>query len=260
MKAYWLAQRSKSAALVLGTALILAAPSLSFADTKMDQIFNDEAIQRYLGEAAPVVSYLTRIKMKRSHLAASALNVNAGNQNDAHSHVEHPMEEIWDGLHNSMDPIKAEELKSALLAAQDAVKKHDNAESIAAIDRATTMLLKLEQEAIKDKNAPAVLAEVAAVMLRTAVVEYHEAFDGKKIKNMVEFHDGAMFVREVQAMMTIIGPALQAKDPEAFASLNGILDKLYAAWPLPGAPDKIASVTRLQTLVSLAEIKLSALQ
>jgi hypothetical protein len=261
MKTCWLATQSDIVkAVLLGGALLLVTPSLSFAQTKMDQIFNDEAIQRYLAEADPAVGYITRLKMMRSHLTASVLNLNAGRREDAHAHVAHPMEEIWDGLEKALKPEDAAILKQSLIAAQTAVDSHDDAKSITHIDLTTSVLMRLEQAAIKDLKNPGMLTDVVAVLLRTAVVEYHEAFDGKTIKNLVEYHDGAMFVREAQATLETISPALEAKDPEAFAQTKATLEKLYAAWPLPGVPEKVASVTKLQTLVTLTEIKLSALR
>jgi hypothetical protein len=261
MKFSWQTRPANLAkALLCGGMLLLAVPSAVMADSKMDQIFNDEAIQRYLGEVDPAVGYLTRLKMMKSHLAASILNLNAGRQADASTHVAHPMKEIWTAMEPAMKPTDAHELKAALLAAQNAVGKHDNAEIVARVDEANTILLRLETEAVNNLKDKKMLADVVAVLLRTAVVEYHEAFDGKTIKNLVEYHDGAYFVLEAQAILASIGPALQAKDANTFAEMNVTLNKLYSAWSITSMPEKIASVTRLQSLVTVAEIKLSALR
>jgi hypothetical protein len=261
MKFSWQTRPANLAkALLCGGMLLLAVPSAVMADSKMDQIFNDEAIQRYLGEVDPAVGYITRLKMMKSHLAASILNLNAGRDQDASAHVAHPMKEIWTAMEPAMNAADAHELKAALLAAQNAVGKHDNAEIVARVDQANSIILRLEADAIKNLGDQNMLADVVAVLLRTAVVEYHEAFDGKTIKNLVEYHDGAFFVREAQAILESIGPGLQAKDSKTFAEMNETLGKLYAAWPTTGVPEKVASVTRLQSLVTVAEIKLSSLR
>jgi hypothetical protein len=244
-------------ALFCGATLLLAVPATSFADSKIDQVFNEAAIQRYLAEVSPKVGYITRLKMMKAHLSASVLNLNAGRHEDAHKHVSHPMDEIWAELESSMTDAEAVELKTAL---NDAMKAHGDAEIIARIEKANTIISRIEVELIKDLEDPNMLADVAAVLLRTAVVEYHEAFDGKTIKNLVEYHDGAMFVREVKVIMETIGPGLEAKDAAKFAEIQASLEKLYAAWPVPGVPEKVVSVTKLQSLVTITEMRLSALR
>jgi hypothetical protein len=244
-------------ALFCGATLLLAVPATSFADAKMDQVFNEASIQRYLAEVSPKVGYITRLKMMKAHLSASVMNLNAGRQEDAHKHVSHPMDEIWAEMEASMTEVEANELKASL---NDAMQAQNDAEIIARIDKANAIISRLEAEAIQDLEDPIMLADVAAVLLRTAVVEYHEAFDGKSIRNLVEYHDGAMFVREVQSIMETIGPALEAKDAAKFADVKASLEKLYAAWPVPGVPEKVVSVTKLQSLVTLTELRLSALR
>jgi hypothetical protein len=249
--------KSLASALLFSATLVFALPSTSFADAKMDQVFNEAAIQRYLAEVSPKVGYITRLKMMKAHLSASVMNLNAGRHEDAQKHVSHPMGEIWAELESSMTDAEAVELRTAL---NDAMKAHGDAEIIARIDKANAIISSLEADAIQDLEDPIMLADVAAVLLRTAVVEYHEAFDGKSVRNLVEYHDGAMFVREVAAIMETIGPALEAKDAAKFAEVKVSLEKLYAAWPVPGVPEKVVSVTKLQSLVTMSELRLSALR
>jgi hypothetical protein len=246
--------------LLCGAALLLSVPATSFADAKMDQVFNEEAIQRYLAEVSPKVSYLIRLKMMKAHLAASVLNLNAGRNDDASKHLSHPINEIWAEMEAAMTEVEAKELQAALHAAMHSVGKTDNAEIIARIEKASVILSRLDAETTKQLEDPNMLADVAGVLLRTAVIEYHEAFDGKTIKNLVEYHDGAMFVREVQAIMETIGPALEAKDAAKFAKIKASLEKLYAAWPVSGVPDKVVSVTKLQSLVTVTELRLAELR
>ena len=37
---------------------------------------------------------------------------------------------------------------------------------------------------------------IASTLLRTAVVEYHEAFEYSKISNLIEYQDGFFFVSQ----------------------------------------------------------------
>jgi hypothetical protein len=103
--------KSIARAVICSLTLVLAVPAPSFADAKMDQIFNNEAIQRYLAELNSKVGYLTRLKMMRAHLAASALNVNAGRNDDATKHVSHPKKEIWAEMVEAMTEADAKNLK-----------------------------------------------------------------------------------------------------------------------------------------------------
>jgi hypothetical protein len=140
------------------------------------------------------------------------------------------------------------------------VGKYDNTEVIARIDRASKIITRLDAETTKQLEDPNMLAETTAVLLRTAVVEYQMAFDGNTLKNMIEYHDGVMFILEVREIMEIIGPALEAKDPVKFAEIKASLEKLYAAWPGPDVPDEVISVTKLQSLVTITELRLSELR
>jgi hypothetical protein len=114
---------------------------------------------------------------------------------------------------------------------------------------------------------PAVLAtgriqsEAAALLLRSAVVEYHAAFEFTKLSNMVEYHDGAYFVIEARKLLAQAEPAYAKRSPENLTKLKESLAKLETAWP-PESPaaELVMPVTKMQALVSIIELQLTRLQ
>jgi hypothetical protein len=239
--------------------LLLALGGAASADNAMDRQFNEEAIQRYVQEADPDVGYLVRLKMMKGHLGAAKHTLHSGDLNEAAAHVSHPITEIW----NDLAPALAKRnvnLRPTLERAMAAAETGNTLAITAAIDESLALIAKAEQMALSngaDKLAP----DVIAILLRTAVVEYHEAFEGTKLRNTVEYHDGAFFVKEARAMLAELEPALRQKDNAAFAKMTTTLEKLYTAWPDGKMPEKlILPITKMQSLVSIAELQLNKLR
>jgi hypothetical protein len=229
------------------------------ADEAMDRQFNEEAIQRYLQETGPDVAYLVRLKMMKGHLKAAKFMLQAGDSSEAVTHVSHPMEEILPDLAPAL-AARNVDLKPVLEKSIAAAASGNEADVVSSIDQSLVLISEAEQLALKagsEKLAP----DVIAILLRTAVVEYHEAFEGTRLKNPVEYHDGAFFVNEARAMLADMEPSLRAKNEGAFTKMTETLEKLYKAWPETTPPQKLVlPVTKMQSLVTLAEIQLNKLR
>jgi hypothetical protein len=242
-------------------ALALSVAQQALAQTTLDQVFNEEGIERFLSEVPPEVGYLSRVKMMKGHLQASLKNAADGKPEDSQTHVHHPMEEIWPQLEPDLEKAGITDVKPALLAAEAAMKTGDPVLGRKAVEDAFRVLTQAERIAFKDMSAQELVPDVVAVLLRSAVIEYHEAFTDEKLSNLVEYHDGAFFVREAKNMLDTLAIDHQAKNPEAYAKMNKALEELFAAWPETVPPDtQVLPVVKMQTLVSIAELQLNKLR
>jgi hypothetical protein len=110
-------------------------------------------------------------------------------------------------------------------------------------------------------QAGEVFSEALGLLLRAAVVEYHKAFEFSKLSDLVEYHDGALFIAEARKLLAQAEPSIQMRDPESLAKLKDSFAKLEQAWPPASAPAKIAMpVTKMQALVTIIELQVNKLR
>jgi hypothetical protein len=245
--------------LVCAAFLITATPSGSTGG--QDRSFNEEAIMRYIHEAHPSIGFLVRLKMMRAHLSAGLEASDRGSIEESTIHVHHPMSEIWADLEPELVRRGITSLKEALLAAEKAADGKDLVLARKTLSEAMAAIDALEAETSNAAEFQSIQPDVFAVLLRTAVVEYHEAFEGQVLRNVHEYKDGYFFIREAQSILEKIGPGLQSKNPEGFAKMTEALAKLYQAWPSVTPPEKIAlPILKMQALVTVAELQLNRLR
>jgi hypothetical protein len=241
--------------------LALALAPAAYAQQSADTDYSQEAIQRYLAEVHPDVGYLVRLKMMRAHLGA-AVEARAQQQVDESvMHIHHPMEEIWPELRPELDRRGVTQVQERLAELELVAKTRDLIKIDAAIKACEAAIIELENKTLQSPNARKYLPDVAAVLLRVAVVEYHEAFEGKVLKNPLEFRDGAYFVREARSILNMIAPDLKSKDAAAFEKMSSTLERLYSAWPEGEPPNEsLVSIVKLQSLVTMAELQMNRLR
>ena len=191
------------------TALLvtLALPSVSVQaqdanNSKLDEIFNEEVVKALLDEASPDTAFLVRLKMLRAHLRAAAYALANGNGAEALQHIKHPRTEIYSDIANTLNARGLKEFAHVLDSAEAAFTG-GNAEAIKVALAAITAELDRAEASIDlaSLTSAGILPDVATLLLRTAVVEYNEAFEYSKLSNLVEYHDGAYFVTEANALL-----------------------------------------------------------
>jgi hypothetical protein len=251
---------------VCSLALAFANPVISSAQetpqSRLDALFNDEAVKALLDEAEPDTAFLARIRMMRAHLSASENLTGKGIVEEALQHIKHPRSEIYPEIEAALLSHKMTEIGNLL----DKLEAAFAAGNIDGIQTAMkTVNSELDRaEAVIDPASLAngrVRADAASLLLRTAVVEYHRAFEFSKLKNMVEYHDGAFFVNEARSLLDLAEPAFKKNDPESLAKLQDSFGKLEKAWPAEAPPaELVMPVTKMQALVSIIELQLNQMK
>jgi hypothetical protein len=231
----------------------------AFADASHDR-YNEDAVNRILVESDPAIAYLVRLRMMTAHLKASLAMLEAGDVDEAREHVAHPRVEIFAELEPAL-------IKQGITDFSDKLHMTENAFKSGKLDHATEAI-KLMLAAIataESKSAPETGIDrarisVASLLLRSAVVEYKEAFEYNKLANMVEYHDGSFFVREASSILAAVAPQAKQKNAKSWEKINASLKQLQAAWPENAPPNKrVLPVTKMQALVSIIDLQLGKL-
>jgi hypothetical protein len=249
---------------------VMLAAGLSFpvsaqaeeAKTALDLIYNEEAINKVLAKSNPDIGFVARLRMMKGHMEASLLNLKNGQTKVALEHVHHPRTEILADLESELKSRNLAFVLDSVAAAEAAVESGDLQAGETAIRNAFSDLAKAEAslDAAQLKSA-GILQDVAITLLHIAVVEYHEAFEYSQISNIVEYQDGAFFLREAQSIIDLLAPDLKAKDPAAHAKMKSALAELAAAWPATAPPQtSVLPVTKMQALATIVELQLNKLR
>ena len=245
---------------------IIAVPAAVHAEetpgSNLDQLFNEEAVKSLLEEASPDTAFLVRLKMMRAHLQAATDTAANGNPVEALKHITHPGTEIYPEIASALQARGLQGF-AGILSSAEAAFAGSNPEAMQSA--LTAVLAELDgAEASIDPAAlttGGILPDTAILLLRTAVVEYHEAFEYAKLSNLVEYHDGAYFVIEARKLLEKMEPVFASRDPAALLKLEQTLENLAQAWP-PEAPpaESVLPVTKMQALVSIIELQINRLR
>jgi hypothetical protein len=231
------------------------------AQNPLDEVYNEEAINRVLAESNPDVGYLVRLTMMKAHLKASLSTMKNGLIAEGAEHVSHPRKEIYPDLEPDLKRHDAQGLNERLQLAEVSIKSGDTIKATQDINFAIEFIETAEQAVTSRKGTEHLVIDVISALLRTSVVEYHQAFEYSKLSNMVEYHDGAFFVAEAKVLLEGIAPSLESKDSKALTKLQDSFGKLAAAWPQEAPPQKsVLPVTRMQALVSVIDLQLNKLR
>jgi hypothetical protein len=253
--------QKKALALAIGISCAVTGHT-AFADGEhLDNVYNEEAIYRVLAERDPQVGYMTRLIMMKAHLKACLKMLADGDLKEAAEHVSHPRVEILGELEPELAKRNAGELVVRLAAAETELNKADASSAKNKVLDAMAYIDGLTKDVKSTGSYETVRVEVASILLRTAVVEYHEAFEYSKLSNMVEYHDGLFFVAEAKSLLQEIAPGLEQRDSAAHKKLFENLEKLSKAWPQDAPPRKaVLPATRMQAMVSIIDAQLGRLR
>ncbi len=257
--------------LAFAFAVAIASPLLvapAFADPMKyhgsghaDAIYDESAIEKVMAGLDPDVGFLVRICMMNGHVSASLMNIEAGNLRYGAEHIAHPRTEIYDDLAKDLKARNLPDLLPVFLAAEAAAASGTVQEAKDAIGRVRDAIAAAGATVdLTRPEAEQIAVETAAILLRMAVVEYHEAYEYKKIANVVEYHDGAFFLQEAKRILDARKELHEKRNPEAYAKMRETLDLLSQAWPHSVPPeDSILPASKLQAYVSIIELRLNML-
>jgi hypothetical protein len=106
-----------------------------------------------------------------------------------------------------------------------------------------------------------IVADSAVLLLRTAVIEYDEAFKNGDIVELVEYHDGAAFVTEAATLIRDAKYEWMTKNPAAYGKLDLSLKELQTAWPSKVPPPKsVIPLTEMLALVTTIELQVNTIR
>ena len=240
-----------------------AAPACAegTGEGKLDELFNEEAVKALLDEAEPDTAFLVRLNMMRAHVKAAADFMALGKPEEARVHISHPRTEIYQELAGALRERGLPDLAGAMNEAEAAFASADQDRMKTAVAALLAGVNQAEASIAPDSGRDnRIYLDAAAQLLRTAVVEYNEAFEYGKISKVVEYHDGLYFAAEARKLIESMAPAYAARNATTWSKLQMTLAELEKAWP-PEAPpaQSILPVTKMQALVSIIELQINRL-
>jgi hypothetical protein len=225
-------------------------------------VFNEEVVKKLLNGADPDVAFLARLKMIVGHLYAADFAVERGDLTEARQHITHPVLEI---LPDIVSVLKERDLKDPS-AAMNGILETLQSEAIKQT-RTRIYDVVVEIEGLQHSIDPPkmvmdrILADVAVLLLRTAVTEYDEAFKSGKIVNIAEYHAGSAFVTEGTTLIQDAEYEWKTKNPAAYDKLELSLQELQTAWPseIP-PPHSVIPVAKMLALVTTIELQINEIR
>lgn len=239
------------------------SPSTVPLEGSEDEGFNAHVLEELFHNVDPDTALFARLRQMRGHLDAAQELYAAGDREHVLDHIRHPVEEVY-------GEIAAELAKRGhpgfldVLTALDATYSAGKPDADIAVAFANVVEAIATAEATIPKSklvSPSFTLDTIALLLRSAALEYKEAYEHMRITNVIEYHDGRGFVREARAMLDEIGPALKARDPQSYATMLAAFAELETAWPTAMPPDRpVKPRTVLHGFVSLVELHANRLR
>lgn len=223
--------------------------------------YNEEVVKKLLEDLDPDIAFLARLKMMQGHLQAALLRVAAGDRAEAREHITHPASEILPDIVSVLKTRNLKDPSPALNLALDKLKGGTTEEIETALYDALVEIGTLEHSIDPKKIViEGIVADAAVLLLRTAVMEYEEAFKEGKIINIVEYHDGSAFVTEAATLIRDAEYEWTTRDSAAYDKLDLALQKLQTAWPseVP-PPQSVLPVTHMLELVTIIDQQIEKL-
>ena len=228
-----------------------------------DDGFNAHVLDELFKSVDPDTALFARLRQMRGHLDAAQELHAAGEHEYVLEHIRHPVEEIYGDIATELTkrghPGFLVEL-SALESTYSSGKTQP--EIAAAFDRVVDAIATAEATISKSKlETPSFVLDTIGLLLRSAALEYKEAYEHMRITNVIEYHDGRGFVREARALLETIAPILKARDAQSCATVLETFAELETAWPTAMPPVRPAKArTVLHGFVSLVELHANRLR
>jgi hypothetical protein len=153
-----------------------------------------------------LIDFVSNIEQIRAHLDAAMMNKQAGNNSLAQAHTLHPIAEIY----SSIEPQIANAnmtLNQTLALNLNELSQIVNSSTTDEFNTQAQKINRLVNQTVKQvvpvetgNNSTFGLA-VVADLLSIASVEYGEAIENGKIKEIVEYQDGQAFVSRARDLM-----------------------------------------------------------
>jgi uncharacterized protein YqfB (UPF0267 family) len=253
-------------ALCTGVLIGLAQPLLAQEQPKHSEhailSHNSEVIKKLLEQSDPDVAFLARLKMMQGHLNAAVYAVGNGDRAEAREHITHPASEILPDIVSVLKKRNLKDPSPSLYVILDMLRSGTTEELVTALYDAIVEIGTLEHSIDRAKIViNGIVADTAVLLLRTAVIEYDEAFKNGKIVEIVEYHDGAEFVTEAATLIRDAKFEWITQNSAAYDKLDLSLKELQTAWPSKIPPAKsVIPLTRMLALVTTIELEINRIR
>jgi hypothetical protein len=205
-------------AFTAGTALLIlynntSPPSSSFdyrvfaqeEDNKTTSVDNTTSTTN-LSSNSTLIDFVSNIEQIRAHLDAAMMNKQAGNNSLAQAHTLHPIAEIYSSIEAQIANANMT-LNQTLALNLNELSQMVNSSTTDEFNTQAQKINRLVNQTVKQvvpvetgNNSTFGLA-VVADLLSIASVEYGEAIENGKIKEIVEYQDGQAFVSRARDLM-----------------------------------------------------------
>jgi hypothetical protein len=253
-------------ALFTGVLIGVAAPLLAQEQPKHSEHatfdYNAEVVKKLLEESDPDVAFLARLKMMQGHLNAAIYAAGNGDLAEARQHIEHPAMEILPDIVSVLRKRNLKDPTPALNHILDLLRDGTKEEIETALYDAVVEIAELEHSIDPAKIViDGIVADTAVLLLRTAVIEYDEAFKNGDIVEIVEYHDGAEFVSEAATLIRDAKYEWISQNSAAYDKLELSLMELQTAWPSKIPPPKsVIPLTEMLALVTTIELQVNTIR
>ena len=224
--------------------------------------YNVEVVKKLSEESDPDVAFLARLKMMQGHLNAAIYAVGNGDLAEARQHIEHPAMEILPDILSVLRKRNLKDPSPALNVILDMLRDGTPEETETALYDAIVEISTLEHSIDPAKIViNGIVADTAVLLLRTAVIEYDQAFKNGEIVEIVEYHDGAEFVTEAATLIRDAKFEWMTQNSAAYDKLELSLTELQTAWPSKIPPAKsVIPLTRMLELVTTIELQVNTIR
>jgi hypothetical protein len=258
--------RFLTSALFTGVLIGVAPPLLAQEQAQHSEQatldYNVEVVKKLLEESDPDVAFLARLKMMQAHINAAIDAVGIGDLAEARQHIEHPAMEILPDIVSVLRKRNLKDPTPALNAILDKLRDGTPEEIETALYDALVEIGTLEHSIDPAKIViDGIVADSAVLLLRTAVIEYNQAFKNGDIVESVEYHDGAAFVSEAATLIRDAKYEWMTKNAAAYDKLDVSLQELQTAWPseIP-PPNAVIPLAKMLALVATIELQINTIR
>ncbi len=212
-----------------------------------------------IAQLPPELAFATRIALLRGHLLVGDELVKQQQWNAALPHFLHPTEELYSDLKDTLAEYKVAPFEFALKALADVVKSRKGGNEYARALKLVNDSLADADRAMQDRTGdwPGLVTEAAIETLKVAGAEYNAAIVDGRLAKPVEYQDARGFIWQAERMIDSVSPALEKKNPDAFASLRTGFAELKKAFPTP-MPPRAHVKAPADVLSDIARIELAA--
>jgi hypothetical protein len=220
-----------------------------------------QMVKKLLEESDPDVAFLARLKMMQGDLTAAADAAGYGDVAEAGQHVERSKSEILPDIASVLKDRNLKDPTPGINRILELLRHGTPNEIETALYDEIVEIAELEHSINPAKIVnDGIVADSAVLLLRTAVIEYNQAFDNGDVV-IVAYHDGAQFVTEAATLIQNAKFEWMTKNADAYDKLELSLQELQAAWPAETPPPgSFIPLDRMLAFVTTIELQINEIR